>query len=692
MKKYPFIKQEGIKDCGVTCLSMIIEYYKGYVPMEKLREMTNTTKKGCNAYYLVETAKKLGFNAKGVKVNLKDTSNIVLPCIAHVTIDNSFNHYIVIYKIDYKKEELIIADPATKLKKIKFEEFNKIYNNILLIMFPIKKIPLYAKPISFGKFTFNLIKIHKIIFFQILLLSIFITITSIIGSFYFKYMIDNISSEKKDLLSFIFIFFIFISMLKIITDFFRNKLLIIINQKIEYSLITDIFKSIMSLPYHYFKNRTTGEIISRINDLSIIKEMISKVAITILIDLALTISTAVILFYISPKLFLISFIILILYFIIVLIFRKIFDELIENIQQEKSLLNSFMVESISGFETVKGLSIEKNLINKFEKANVLLLKKHFKYENIYNLEYFLKELVTEIGQAIIIFTGCLLVIEKTITLGELIAYISLLIYFLTPIRNIIDLNKNIKEAKNSLKRISEIIIKEEDNKIIKEGKFKNIEFKNLNYNYNEENILKNINLKINKGKKIMLVGPSGSGKSTLLKLLKGYYKVNNNMILIDGIDINNYKKSIINKNITYVSQNENLFTDTLYNNLKLDRNIKEKEILKIMKLCFVDQIIKNNNLGLNMIIEENGFNISGGEKQRIVLARSLLNNFEILILDESLSQIDINLERKILKNIFNNYKNKTIIFVSHRYDNLDLFDSFINLEDGVIKEVNQKSG
>ena len=162
-----------------------------------------------------------------------------------------------------------------------------------------------------------------------------------------------------------------------------------------------------------------------------------------------------------------------------------------------------------------------------------------------------------------------------------------------------------------------------------------------------------------------------------------YYDVSRNNILINGVDINDYNNT---NGIIYISQTENLFTDTLYNNLTLYEDINSKNILETCKLCEVDEMINDKELGYNLLIEENGFNLSGGERQRIVLARSLLKKFNILIIDEGLNQMDIDLERRILKRLFEKYKNKTIIIISHRHDNLDLYDRKLVLENGEIKE------
>ena len=211
-----------------------------------------------------------------------------------------------------------------------------------------------------------------------------------------------------------------------------------------------------------------------------------------------------------------------------------------------------------------------------------------------------------------------------------------------------------------------------------------IEINNLCFGYSNTLILDNIRFKVKDKEKVLLLGKSGTGKSTILKLLFKYYQVKRNNISINGNDINDYTVMDIRNNITYISQNELLFNDTIRNNIILDRNINEKEFLKVVKLTYVDEIIKDDILGYNKVLEENAVNLSGGQRQRIILARALLKPSKIILIDEGLNELDINLERKILKNIFDFYQNITIIIVSHRLNNIDLFDK-------VIKIVNKKA-
>ena len=666
------IKQEGLKDCGPSCLLNIIKHYKGYIDINDLKDMCKTDKSGTTAYHLIEASKKLGFESYGIKCNLKELKkeNVILPCIAHVIINNSYKHYVVIEKIDFKKKRILINDPIGKHKYCSYNDFDKVFNNILIYLYPIKKITNTPNNSNI-KFFQEIIKSSTNQLIQVVIISIFVTIFSIITSFYLQYMTDNITFSKQKI-TLIFIIFLIIYMLKIISDFLRNKILILINQKIDFNLTFKTFKQIINLPYRYYKNNTTGEIISKINDLEAVREVISKVALSLFIDLPLTILSLVIMYIINDTLFFISLVIMLLYLFIIIIFRNKFNNLIDEATANKATVTSYMVESINGYETIKGCNIEDKIIHNFEEKYAIYSNKIEELDNYYNYQYLLKELINNIGFIVIILIGIFLVMDKTITLGSLLSFNSLLIYFLSPIRNIIDLDNNLRQTKISIKKISYLYHKKNNYKNKKT--IGDITFKDLNYSFDDvTNVLSNINLTIKNKSKVMVLGSSGSGKSTLFKILKQNYEVKRDKVYVNGIDINDYKLN----NIVYVSQNEILFSDTLENNIGND-------IYKVSKICLVDEIVKKMQLGYKTLIEENGFNLSGGEKQRIILSRALSNPFDILIIDEGLSQVDTNMERIILKNIIKEYSNKTIIFISHRLDNIDLFNQVIKLEKGKI--------
>ncbi len=677
MKKIPFVKQLDLYDCGAASLSMIIQYYDGFIPIEKIRDLTHTTKNGVSAYHLIEASKKIGLDAIGYKVD--NLSNIKLPCIAHVIINKSYYHYIVIYEINYEKEYLLIADPADRIKKISFVEFKKIFNNIIITFNKYKKLPLYNQ-YKLKDFFLRTFKQYRTSFIKIVIMSLIITLLSSIVSFYTERMINN---TNNSLLFTTFYIFLFIFIFKNILDFIKNRILIKTHMNINKALTNEIFNSIILLPYRYFKNRTSCEVLTRFNDIHIINETIIKIIITVVLDLSLMIFSGILLLLINYKIFILSLSTLVLYVVILKIFNNKLNKKLYKLKEKQEENNSFILESINSFETIKGLGIEKSIINEYKIKNNTFIDNKYKFEKLYNLEILFNNVISEIGICLLVFIGYLLVLKKELVVGNIITCSSLFTLFIFPIKNILELNKEIKDSKISYERIKELLFKDINSNKYYNLPFKNIKINNLNFSYdNVNNNLKNINLNINSNEKIMIVGKSGSGKSTILKLLKKYYPIDNNQIIIDNFDINKLSKEEVDKNIIYISQNEFLFTDTLYNNLTLYRNIQDKKIFKIIKDTNIDFIDKN--LKLNMVLEENGFNLSGGQRKRIVLARSLLSNFRILLLDEVFSEMDIDLERKILKSIFKKYHDKIIIVVSHRKDNLDLFSRIIEFENGKI--------
>ena len=680
MKKNLIVKQDGYKECGAASLLSIIRYYKGNISINKLVSLTKTDKYGTNLYNIKQAAQEIGLEAIGYKVDdINTLQEVKTPFICQI-IEKNYEHFIVIYK--FTKNKIEIMDPAIGRKIITLKEFEKSYTNYIMTFSPIRKLNYYKEDKFLNKMILEIILKNKSIIFNILLLSIIFTILSFIYTFYFQIVIDI--NNYNNLLIITYIFSLLI-LTKCITSFIRNKLLIYLNQKLDYTCILNTFQKVLLLPYNYYKNKTTGEIVSRINDLIYVKNIINKIILTVFLDLILFISSGIILLKLNYHMFIILILISLIYIFIFYVFRPILKTY-TNINQENSAeINSYLIESISGFETIKNLNMESNTQERMDDIYVKALNNNFIYDNISNLEIFLKEIISLIGILLIQLLGMKYKIDNTITIGHILTFIFISDYFLNPIKNFTDLSKEYYYAANTINRVNNLFDIEEENLNYKtnykvEG---NILLKNLNFSYNgEKDILSNINLTIPSKSKIMIIGSSGSGKSTILKLLLKYYQTNKDNIYIDGIDINDYSTSNIRQNISLISQNEFIFTDTIKNNITMNQNIDDNEFIEICKIVCLDEFANKLFLGYDTKLEENGVNLSGGQRQRIILARMLLQNKKIMLIDEGLNAIDIDLERKILKNIFSKYKDNTILIVSHRLKNLDLYDEVINLKNG----------
>jgi ATP-binding cassette subfamily B protein len=682
-KKYPFVKQEGIKDCGCACLLMIMKYYNGNASIEYLRRLTYTNKNGTNAYNLVNASIQLGFEAKGFSLSFENLNEVNLPCIAHVIIDEKYKHYIVIYKILYDKKKIVIADPSSSIKSISFEEFNKIWTGVIINLYPSRSIPFY-KNIDGKHFIFKNIFKHKKMFFSIIILSFFVIVLKIALSFYFMFIVNGIDISKNYLI-YISIVFSFLTLVKVLFDFLRNRLLILLNCKLDASMVMDSFKHIVLLPYHYYHNRTTGEIVSKINDLENARDFISKICVSFFIDFPLALVSLVFLVIINYKMFFISIVMLIFYIVLSFVYRKSYQFYIGKIKNLKESVNSYMYEAISGFETVKGINIENKVIDRFNLKYTNFLNNVCKLQKSVNMQMSLKDLINDLGNILVLFFGAFLVLSTNFSLGYLITYITIMAYFLEPIRNIIDSDISVKECFLSINRIISLYEKFNCSGTL-DFSYGNIEFRNLSFSYpNGISIFKNLSLTIHRGEHVMIYGSTGVGKSSLFKLLMRYYQADSGNIFLDGVDINDLNCKSFYENVSYISQNEILFNDTLINNLNFYTS--NNDDIKKMSEVFEFNEILNNDLGFNMLIEENGFNLSGGQRQRIVLARTFLKNSQIILIDEGFSQIDVCMERKILKNVFDLYSDKTIMIVSHRMENLDLYDRVIRIDNEAVSDI-----
>ena len=663
MKKYPFVKQDGIKDCASACVQMILKYYGGYTSMTKLNEMMRTSHKGTDAYHLVLALQELGFKAEGRKFK---NFYFPLPVIAHVIINDSYKHYVVIYEVDFRRRRLLIGDPSFGLRRLSFDEFKKMWTGVIITIKPVRKLIKEEEP-KVIPFVLKLVRPNVKSLILIGGLSFVVSVLAVVTSFFLQVLINYLNKDFDGLFDVCGIFLV-VFLAYAFLKFFRNSRLIKLNREIDSRLSIDTFKKIVHLPYRFFRQRTTGEITSYFNDLFWIREFIMDVSIAIFTNLPIMIMIFLVMAYLNFGALLIVLFICLLYFLdFVYYFRK--NEIkVDQALYEKAFVNSYMTERIGGFESVKNLDMEGMVISKFRKVYEKYLSTVKDVDITYNKQSLDKEIVHYFGLFFLIIY-IFLEISKGMVFSEGVTLFILAIYFLDNFRNILGFDLEVKEVTSAVKHVSELLNYNKQKKIRKQIRG-DIRFTNVSYSFDDEKkVLDGISLVIKQGEKVMVTGKSGSGKSTLFKILKGFYNDYQGKIFIGNKDIRRLKVSGIN----YICQKETIFTGTLKDNLELLGKYDQRDICEI----------KDIGLECDDLLEENGFNLSGGQRQRIILARAL-NNFNILIIDEGLSEVDVNMERRIIKGLLERYKNKTIIYVSHRRDNLDLFDRLVEINDGKI--------
>lgn len=671
---YKYERQHGIKDCGVTCLYNIIKYYNGNISMSKLRRLTKTNENGTNVYNIVNASNSLGLKAEAYKCEFNDLSNVKLPIIAHIKLDNKFDHFVILEKIN--NEKIIVQNPIRG--KVVYDDisFKKEWTGSIVTFDKMNNLVKEKQNGAFINLKSYIFLYKKILLF-FLVLTILASLFSLLNSFY----LSSLYNQKNNYHIVLFLFLLF-SVFKIITNYIRNSIVFDFDNNFDSKLTNNIYKKILSLPLKYHHSRPVGDIMSRVNDLSSIKEFINFVSFSLITDFLFVIIIFIIIFFINKLLFLLLIIFALTYMFVYLLFRDKIYSMSLILKEKNSEVNSYLIESILGIDTIKNFNIEKERKLRFKSKYNNLLKLNVKYNKfILSIELFQNFIMT-ISNVFILFVGIKLVNKGLLLFSNLIIINSLLIYFFISLKNIIYFDRILIDSKNSYNRLEDLLDEEEDNNNKSNFNFNNnIKFKNVAYSYDSYNIFENLSFNIDKGDFVFVKGDSGVGKSTLFKILTKQINDYKGKVIIDNTNIKNLSLNDIRNNICFVSQNEIIFTDTILNNITLFKEVAKKELEKVIRITGIDKFLKEKDISLNFLLEENGHNISGGERQRILLARALLQNKKILILDETTNGIDTLSEENIVRKVKEEY-DVTLILISHRYDNLKLFNRVFEIKGG----------
>ena len=684
----PIVLQEGAKDCGLASLLMILKYYNGNCSLEYLKSIVELENDGLSMYSLLLLGNKIGFSCKGVKGSYLELEKEMLPCIANVKTKKNYFHYIVIYKIDKKQRKITVADPSKGLRTLSFLDFDKIKTDNYLLLKLVKNPIQINSRSKIVDILFTYLKENSKLIIYLICLSFFISVLTIVYSFKLESIIEfSLKNNSYPNLLALTLLFLIILLLKEISIYYKNHLINYFFCTISQKIITTIYGKLLSLSRLYYKNHSTGEIIARIQDMEVVINFIVNLLVSLITDTIILIIGLLTLFYLNNNLTAIVLTSITIYIALNLLNHYNIKFYLEKIKQSNSKICSFLTESIRGIESIKNLCLESSFLERFNRLYNRYSQEVYIFQNIVIKKGTYQELLNSCGELIIIAVGTALTFDFKMTWSTLITYLALLGYIYIPVKNQMELLNNYYDSKISCKRINEFLLIESKKKRRKNIKLEgNIKINNLSYSYYDFLCLNDINIEIKKGERILISGKSGSGKSTFAKILVGVLPSKRNTVFIDGIDILDIDSTNLKQTFSYISQNELLFTDTLYNNIVLYRNVLYEDFLRVCKDVLLDSVVSKNDLAYDMLIEEDGYNISGGEKARVILARSLLKKSEVYILDEIFSAIDINRERTILKNIFSRLSGKTIIVISHRFYNEDLFDRKLVLDSSGIHD------
>ena len=695
--RYTFVKQHDATDCAAACLAMVCLHYKKETTITQLRDIMGTDLKGTNLVGLSKCADTLGFVSQAVRVDRENfLSDFTLPCIANVITKEGLTHFVVVFKkLRHKNTDyVIIGDPAKDLIKITLDEFYETFTGTLLILKPDSRFVQgkTEKGKTFSRFL-KLLLPHKKLFAYSIVASVILTVLGIVSSLFNKILMDEILPYKlKNPLLLVVIVFALLALVQTMIGFVRQWMMIYLSQKIDIPLLLGYFEHIYKLPMKFFASRKTGDIITRFSDAFTIKNIFTNIALTLIMDVAMALITGVILFNMNLSLFGIIICLTICSILLVFIFKQPYKKINEEQMQQSSVLNSQIIEGLRAVETIKGNANEDTELECIEKEYIKSLRIGMKENMLSNVQGSISSLISTAGNLILMYFGIRQVIDGDLTLGSLMAFTTMAGYFMDPVGRLVSLQLQIQEANISMKRLTEILDYETEQN---DGEFTelesiegDVEIKNVTFRYgNRKPVLNNISFTIPKGKKVALVGESGSGKSTIAKLLLKYYEPETGEILINGADISEYENESLRKAVSYVPQTIELFSKSIYDNIRVSKmNSTLEEVKQAAKEADAHEFIKKLPMQYHTYLQEAGNGLSGGEKQRIALARAFLKKSNFYILDESTSNLDFATENIIFDMIYNKFRNRSMLIIAHRLATIKNCDMIMVLDKGEIVE------
>lgn len=714
MTKFPNYIQTESKDCGPTCLKIIAKFYGKILKIQDLRDYTETNRYGSNLLMLGDAAEKIGFRSISAKVDLNKLQEIPLPCILHW----NKKHYVVLYNISSKlsiqnKKGRIysISDPAIGLIEYSQEEFLKFWigNNanemteegIVLLLEPTVKFHQSefdkeeGKTLGFG-LLFNYLFAYKSFIIQLIIGLAAGSILQLIFPFLTQSIVDvGVNTGNVQFIYMILFAQLFLFFARTALDLIRSWIMLHLSARIKISLISDFFIKLMNLPISFFDVRLTGDIMQRINDHHRIERIMTTSSLNVLFSIINMIIMGGVLAYYNLQIFVVFFVGSFLYFLWVILFLKKREKLDYKRFSAVSQEQSKVIELINGMQEIKLHNAERQKRWGWEHLQARLFNVSMKGLVLEQTQSIGSNFINELKNIIIIFLSAKLVIDGKITLGMMLAISSIVGGLNGPVSQLIAFIRELQDAKISLARLSEIHEKEDE---IQQNETQvheipvdnDIVIQNLSYRYigSDVNVLEDLNLIIPARKITAIVGTSGSGKTTLMKLLLRFYKPNSGSILIGDTDLEIINQKSWRNHLGSVMQEGFIFNDTIANNIAIGvENVDKKRLIYAADVANIIDYISGLPLGYNTKIGTEGVGMSTGQKQRLLIARAVYKNPEMLFFDEATSALDANNEKEIMRKLDIFFKNKTVVVIAHRLSTVINADQIVVIEKGKIIEI-----
>lgn len=688
-KKVPVVIQLEALECGAACLTMILAYYGKWIPLEQVRSDCGVSRDGSKAGKILKAAKNYGLDAKGYRYDIEDLRREAkFPCI----IFWNNNHFVVLD--GFKGNYAIINDPARGKTKYTIEALEKNYSGICLEFDPTKEFKPEGKPKSVIAFAKKRLKGTKAMVLFIIITTIIASLIQIIQPGFSRVFIDRLLTHQNPEWFVPFIIGITaISLIQIIIQIINQLYTLKLNGKLAVIGNTTYMWKVLKLPMDFFSQRMAGDILSRQGaNATVASTFINKFA-PLILKIGMAIFYLIVMFRYNV---LLSCIGLTSLFVDIIITRIITNKRVNLSRvgtRDSAMLASTTASGIQMIETIKASGAENGFFKKWAGYQANVNNNSIQMSKMSLFWGMIPNAINMIVNITITTIGLWLCMNGEFTIGMIMAFQGYLSSFMGPVNEVVSATNSLLEMRTDMERIEDVMEYPDDDIVTEKKNVQysklsgEVELKNVTFGYSklEAPLIENFSLKLKPGSRVALVGPSGCGKSTISKLVAGLYKQWDGEILFDGKPISEIDKNVFRGSLAVVDQDITLFEDSISNNIKMwDESIEGYEVIMAARDAGMHDEITLRDGGYNYKLIENGKDFSGGQRQRLEIARVLAQDPTIVILDEATSALDAKTEYEVTNAIKN--RGVTCIIVAHRLSTIRDCDEIIVLDNGKVVE------
>ncbi|MCV3215126.1 peptidase domain-containing ABC transporter, partial [Plectonema radiosum NIES-515] len=702
LKKYPHSRGSGKVDAILACFQMLSKQLNLPFRREVLRKVLLSQQRRTGSLSLQQCgaiAESLGLNAQLISLPVNAVGRLQAPAI--VQWQDSFA---LLYEIN--TQAIVLGIPEVGVLRQKTADVASILlqSATKLDESPKETVPVlllqqtrYTPQQKFGLSWFlpSLYKYRQVLV-EVFIASFFVQLFGLANPLMTQVIIDKVLVQNSaDTLQVLGVFLIVIAVFEAILTSIRTFLFVDTTNRIDLALGSEIIDHLLRLPLRYFERRPVGELSTRVNELENIRSFLTGTALTVVLDAVFSVIYIVVMFLYSWLLSLVALSTLPLFVLLTTSVSPIVRRQLRSKAERNAEAQSHLVEVLSGIQTVKAQNIELRSRWQWQERYARYVSAGFKTVQTSTAAGSTSNFLSQLSGLLVLWVGAYLVLKGELTLGQLIAFRIIAGYVTSPLLRLTQLWQNFQETALSLERLSDIIDSPTESSESDRGNIPmpmiqgSVKYDNVSFRFNPSGPLQlnNINLEFPAGIFVGIVGQSGSGKSTLMKLIPRLYPLESGRILIDGYDINKVELYSLRRQIGIVPQDTLLFDGTIQENIALNHpDASSEEIIEAGKIAFAHEFIMNLANGYNTRVGERGASLSGGQRQRIAIARTILQNPQMLILDEATSALDYESERQVCLNLAEAFKGRTVFFITHRLTTIRNADLILMLDQGFVVE------